>query len=79
MNNSISLEDVSIIYTHPPVNVIPEHTTAIYSQCWTGSEGDTHTHTHHITSHCVLWSEKLTAYLLRNSIRSCTTLVLMYI
>ena len=31
------------------------------------------------TSQCVLWSEKLTAYLLRNSMCSSTMLVLMYI
>jgi len=39
MNNSISL-DVSIIYTQvPPVNVTPEYTAAINSQCWQGSGG----------------------------------------
>jgi len=37
MNNSISI-DVSIIYTHT-LNVTPEHTTAINSQCWTGYWG----------------------------------------
>ena len=47
----------------------PKHTTAINSQCWTGWGGHHH----------VLGSKKLTAYLLRNSMRGSTTLVLMYI
>jgi hypothetical protein len=27
------------LYPNHPVNVTPEHTTAINSHCWTGSEG----------------------------------------
>ena len=45
-------------YPNPPVHVTPEHTTAINSQCWTGSEGGHH--------HVVCEVRKLTAYLLRN-------------
>ncbi len=49
----------------------PEHTTAINSQCWTGSEGR-----HHYVFREV--RNLLNEYLLRNSMRS-STLVLMYI
>jgi len=58
------------LYPNPPVNVTPEHTTAIIL-----SVGQVQ----RATSPCVLWSEKLTAYILRNSMHSSTTLVLMYI
>jgi len=43
MNNSISLRRCqNYVYPDPPVNVTPEHTTDINSQCWAGSEGGHH-------------------------------------
>jgi len=48
MNNSVSLEDVSIMYTHILLLMWHLNTQQTNSQCWKCSEGD-------ITMYSVKW------------------------
>jgi len=71
MNNSISLEDVSIMYTQILLLMSHLNHNSYKFSVLDRFRGE--------TSPCVLWSEKLTVYLWRNLMQGSMTLVLMYI
>jgi len=52
----------ALLSPDPPVNVTPEHTTAINSQCWTGSKGD-------ITMCFVKWETYCISWGIRSTVR----------